>query len=113
MISENDIEKLAELARLELDPGMKAVMTEQVNSILGYVERLSAVDTREVEAMSHTNSAINVLREDIARPSGSNPEPSALGDSGVPPQDMLTVDGMLTNAPDHSGTFIRVPLIVE
>jgi aspartyl-tRNA(Asn)/glutamyl-tRNA(Gln) amidotransferase subunit C len=113
MISEDDIEKLANLARLELDPSMKSVMTEQVNSILGYVERLSQVDTKNVEAMSHTNTATNVLREDTARPVGSAPEAVVLGSSSIPAQDMLPVEGMLANAPDHSGTFIRVPLIVE
>lgn len=113
MISEDDIEKLANLARLELDPTLKPVITNQVNSILEYVQQLNKVDTTEVNAMSHTLEATNVMREDRVCPAGSQTEPSPLGSTEVPPQAMLTADDLLQNVPDHSGRFIRVPLIVE
>jgi aspartyl/glutamyl-tRNA(Asn/Gln) amidotransferase C subunit len=113
MISESDIEKLASLARLELDPSMKPIITGQVNSILEYVQRLEQVDTTSVAAMSHTHEATNVLREDEVCPVGSNPPPQPLGDSTIPKQGMLGTEDLLSNTPDHSGTFVRVPLIVE
>lgn len=113
MISENDVEKLASLARLELDPSMKPVITGQLNSILEYVQCLNQVDTSSVAAMSHTHEATNVLREDEVCPVGASPDPQLLGDAGIPKQGMLPSADLLKNAPDHSGTFVRVPLIVE
>jgi aspartyl-tRNA(Asn)/glutamyl-tRNA(Gln) amidotransferase subunit C len=113
MISDNDLEKLAALSKLEVDPSIKPVVMSQVNSILGYVERLNTVDTSQVEAMSHTLEATNVLREDSVRPAGSQPESVPLGDTEIHRQAMLETKEMLANTPDHSGTFIRVPLIVE
>ena len=113
MISEDDIEKLANLSRLELDASMKALLTTQVNSVLEYVQQLAQVDTSEVPAMSHTNEATNVMREDVVYGVGSQPEAVPLGSPEISPQAMLPTSDMLKNAPDHSGTFIRVPLIVE
>jgi aspartyl-tRNA(Asn)/glutamyl-tRNA(Gln) amidotransferase subunit C len=113
MISEDDIEKLATLARLELQDSMKAIMAGQVNSVLEYVKQLDRVNTAEVQPMSHTNASTNIMREDVvvATDSYSNPQP--LGETSIPKQAMLTEEDLLKNAPDHSGRFIRVPLIVE
>jgi len=113
MISEKDVDKLASLARLELDPTMKPVITGQLNSILEYVQRLNQVDTTSVAAMSHTHEATNVLREDEVCPVGQQPDPQPLADPVIPKQSMLSTADLLSNAPDHSGTFVRVPLIVE
>jgi aspartyl-tRNA(Asn)/glutamyl-tRNA(Gln) amidotransferase subunit C len=113
MISEDDVEKLATLARLELDPTLKPVITNQVNSILEYVQQLEQVNTSEVAAMSHTHEATNVLRDDEVRPNGSQPAATPLGSTEIPKQEMLSAEDLLKNAPDHSGRFIRVPLIVE
>jgi aspartyl-tRNA(Asn)/glutamyl-tRNA(Gln) amidotransferase subunit C len=113
MISENDLEKLAVLARLELDPSMKSALTGVINSILEYVKRLDQVDVTGITAMSHTNEAINVLREDEVCPVGSPTTPHPLGDPTLVKQGMLCTEDLLRNAPDSSGTFIRVPLIVE
>ncbi len=113
MLSEDEIQKLATLARLEIDPSFKPVVTSHVNSIIGYVARLNEVDTSGVEALSHVQGATNVLREDIVQPVGSPPDALPLGESAVAPQGMLAGEALLENVPDHSGRFIRVPIIVE
>lgn len=113
MISEDEVQKLASLARLELEPTLTPVITNHLNSILEYVQRLDKVDTSSVEAMSHVHGATNVLREDIVQVAGSTQPPAPLGDTQVPTQEMLLAEDLLQNAPDHSGRFIRVPLIVE
>jgi aspartyl-tRNA(Asn)/glutamyl-tRNA(Gln) amidotransferase subunit C len=113
MISDNDLEKLAALSKLEVDPSIKTVVMSQVNSILGYVERLNTVDTSGVDAMFHTLEATNVLREDAVYPAGSQPDSVPSGVPEIGRQPMLETREMLANTPDHSGTFIRVPLIVE
>lgn len=113
MISEDEVKKLANLARLELDPSLTPVVTGHLNSILGYVQRLDEVDTTGIEAMSHVHGTSNVLREDAVAEVGSSPGAKPLGDSSIPKQSMLDSEALLQNAPDCSGRFIRVPLIVE
>ena len=113
MISEDDVEKLANLARLEIEGSLKAVMAEQVNSILEYVKQLEKVDTSNVAPMSHTNQSTNVMREDAVCLSGSQAAAEPLGEKVIPPQEMLTEEDLYKNAPDRSGRYIRVPLIVE
>ena len=113
MISEDEVKKIANLARLELDPTLTPVVTGHLNSILGYVRRLDEVDTSGVEPMSHVHGVSNILREDTALPPSSAQEPTPLGNTEIPPQPMLESDALLQNAPDNSGRFIRVPLIVE
>lgn len=113
MISEDDVEKLATLARLEIEPSFKPVITKHLNSILDYVQRLDQVDTSSVTPMSHVNGATNVLREDVIGTPGTTPPATALGETAITTQEMLPAESLLQNVPDHSGRFIRVPLIVE
>ena len=113
MLSEEEIQKLANLARLEIEPSFKPVVTSHVNSIIGYVARLNEIDTSGVEAMSHVQGATNVLREDVVRPVGSSGEATPLGESAVAPQEMLDSEALTQIAPSLSGRFIKVPLIVE
>lgn len=113
MVSEDEVTKLANLARLELDPSLVPVVTGHLNSILGYVQRLNEIDTSGVEAMSHVHGTSNVLRDDTAVEAGTVPDATPLGDTSIPAQSMLDADALKLNAPDTSGRFIRVPLIVE
>jgi aspartyl-tRNA(Asn)/glutamyl-tRNA(Gln) amidotransferase subunit C len=113
MISEDDVQKLANLARLELESSFTPVITGHLNSILEYVQRLDQVDTSSVAPMSHVHGATNVLREDVTYAPNTTPQATPLGDPAIPQQEMLPAEGLLQNVPDHSGRFIRVPLIVE
>lgn len=113
MISEDALEKVARLARLEIDPAFAPVVLGHVNALVGYVERLSQVDTRAVEPMSHAHGAVNVLRDDVVQPVGSTQPPTPLGPTEVPVQEMLPTQALLDNAPKVSGFYLHVPLIVE
>jgi aspartyl-tRNA(Asn)/glutamyl-tRNA(Gln) amidotransferase subunit C len=113
MISEDDVEKLSILARLEIEASFKPIITKHLNSILDYVQRLDQVDTSSVAPMSHVHGAINVLREDVVGTPGSTTPAKPLGDTTISIQEMLPAEALLKNVPDHSGRFIRVPLIVE
>lgn len=113
MVSEDEVKKIARLARLEIEPDFIPVATAHMNSILGYVERLNDVDTSQVSAMSHVSDSTNVLRPDVALTPGSSPTPETLSADPISQQSMLATEQMLKNAPDTSGSFIRVPLIVE
>ncbi len=58
------VRHVADLARLELDPQTVETMAGQLETILGYVEKLSEVDTSEIEPTSHAIALTNAFRED-------------------------------------------------
>jgi len=64
MLSLDQIAKIAELARLELSATDAAALQQELNGILAMVDRMQAVDTRDVEPMSHPQQAMQRLRED-------------------------------------------------
>ncbi|HET7343027.1 MAG TPA: Asp-tRNA(Asn)/Glu-tRNA(Gln) amidotransferase subunit GatC [Methylomirabilota bacterium] len=94
MISRQDVEHVARLARLALTDAELERMREQLNGILTYIDKLRALDTAGVEPTSHAVPLVNVMREDDNRPS-------------------LPQGEALANAPDRSGEFFRVPRIIE
>lgn len=93
-ITTQDVEHVADLARLDLDEEEKAKFTEQLNAILKYVEKLNELDTDQVEPTSHVIALTNVMREDVVRP--STPREKAL-----------------QNAPDEDEGQFRVPAVLE
>src|SRR5690349_543128 len=93
-ITLKDVEHVARLARLELGPEEKERMQRELNGILTYIDKLRGVDTTSVEPTSHAVPSTNVMRDDVVQPS-------------FPQSDMLS------NAPDRSGDFFRVPKIIE
>ena len=58
-----DIDYLAHLARLDMSEDEKARLSHQLEDILGYFEKLKAVDVDGVEPMAHSNKVNNVWRE--------------------------------------------------
>lgn len=94
MISESDIVKLAKLSRLKLSPSETSKLTTDLNSILEYAKVLQSIDVSKIEPMSHVHGSTNIFREDAVRPS-------------------FPVEQTLANAPDSSGRFIRVPIVID
>ncbi len=93
-ISEADVEHIAKLARLEIDPGERRRYTGQLSDILNYIDKLNEIDTSSVEPTSHVIPITNVLRDDLPQPS-------------------LPLDKALGNAPQRKGNFYRVPRIID
>ncbi|MDF2491017.1 MAG: gatC [Pseudomonas sp.] len=60
-----DVEKIAHLARLGLDEGDLPRITDALNSILGLVDQMQAVDTRDIEPLAHPLEASQRLRADV------------------------------------------------
>ena len=63
-IEQNDIEKIAELARIRIQPDQIADVTARITDILALVDQLQAADTRDVEPMANPLDAIQRLRTD-------------------------------------------------
>jgi aspartyl-tRNA(Asn)/glutamyl-tRNA(Gln) amidotransferase subunit C len=94
MISREDVEHVARLARLALTPEELERMRTQLNAILVHIDALKAVNTDAIEPTSHAVRLVNVMREDE-------------------PQPPFPAEAMLANAPDRAGQFFRVPRIIE
>lgn len=94
MISVEQVEHVAHLARLALNDTEKQQLTEQLNAILAYMEQLNEVSTADVEPTSHVLDLVNVFREDIVCQT-------------------LDVEDALRNAPESTHQYFVVPRIVE
>jgi aspartyl-tRNA(Asn)/glutamyl-tRNA(Gln) amidotransferase subunit C len=93
-LTREEVQRIAVLARLRLTPGEETELTEQLDGILAYMEKLNELDTSKVEPFSHAVDAVNVLREDKV--------------TNIP-----DADAVLANAPDRDNTFFKVPKIIE
>lgn len=94
MLSKEEIEHIAMLARLSLTEEEKELFSAQLSSILDYMEKLNELDTENIEPTSHVLSLSNVMREDA-------------------PRDSIPREDALVNAPDRTDKFYRVPKIIE
>jgi aspartyl-tRNA(Asn)/glutamyl-tRNA(Gln) amidotransferase subunit C len=94
MISREEVQHVARLARLALSDEELERMREQLDAILAYIDKLRQLDVEGVEPTSHAVPLVNVMREDEIAPS-------------------LSQESALANAPDRAGEFFRVPRIIE
>ena len=65
-ISLQEVERIAELARIGLTEKEKGKFSEELSAVLEYVEQLKEVDTSKVEPVSQITGSVNILREDVA-----------------------------------------------
>ena len=65
-ISLEEVEHIAELARIELTKKEKEKFSDELSDILGYVEQLQEVDTKNIKPVSQVTGLVNVVREDVA-----------------------------------------------
>ena len=68
-LTSQDIDRIANLARLQLQPAEAERMREQINGFFSIVEAMQAVDTTGIEPLAHPVAAIRDvqlrLREDV------------------------------------------------
>ena len=100
-ITRTDVEKIAELARLELTDAETDSFTNQLSAILGYIDQLNVdqlnqLDTADVPPMSHCatgDDTADARRDDVVRPS-------------------LGQQAATANAPDAEAGYFRVPRVI-
>ena len=88
-----DIEHIAKLSRLKLTDEEKEKFSNQMGTIIGYIEKLSELDTKNVEPTAHVLGLNNVFREDVATKS-------------------LTDQAPINDSPAHSKGHYEVPKII-
>ncbi|MBR2737171.1 MAG: Asp-tRNA(Asn)/Glu-tRNA(Gln) amidotransferase subunit GatC [Lachnospiraceae bacterium] len=64
-ITDQTVEYVAALAKLELSEAEKERTKKDLEEILGYMDTMNELDTEDVEPMSHVNPVKNVFREDV------------------------------------------------
>lgn len=63
-LEKTDVERIAHLARLDIDPGDVDGYARNLSGLLDFVAQMNAVDTAGVEPMAHPLDAVQRLRED-------------------------------------------------
>ncbi len=63
-----DVNYVAQLARLELDPAVIPALQKDMENIVAYINELSELDVSGVEPTAHAVAKTNVWREDVDRP---------------------------------------------
>lgn len=96
MVTKKDVEKIADLARLQLSGEELDGLTGDLNNILDYIDQLKEVNVAGVEPLENINEDVgeNVLRRD------------EVGES-------LTQADALKNAPKAADGFFLVPKVIE
>ena len=102
-VTEKDVAYVADLANLELTPEESLRMVADLNSILGHIDKLNELDTRNVEPMTGVVSAI------ASADAASDPFAYAQRADQVTPG--LSRKAALSNAPDTDGTCFKVPKV--
>lgn len=94
MIDQEQVKKVALLARLELTPEEETQFTTQLSSILEYFEQLSELDTEGIPPTTRAIELSNVMRSDELAVE-------------IEPSNLLNI------APESEDQFFRVPQILS
>ncbi len=88
------LDKIAHLARLELNEQDAEKMMKDMTVILDWMEKLNEVDTTGIEPLTTMSHEVNALREDRVKPH-------------------LERDEVLQNAPKKDLNYFRVPKVLD
>jgi aspartyl-tRNA(Asn)/glutamyl-tRNA(Gln) amidotransferase subunit C len=97
-----DVQRVAELANLELTSEEEPRMQRDLNAILKHIAQLNELDTKDVPAMAQVGEMLGgatlewgeTLREDRVRPS-------------------IDRAAVMAAAPESDGRFFKVPKVIE
>jgi len=92
-LSREEVAKVAKLARLRITDAELEQFTEQLGQILEHANDMTSLNLADVEPTGHPFGLINVMREDVVRPS-------------------LNRDAVLAEAPDAEEGRFGVPRIM-
>lgn len=93
-VTKKDVEHVAELARLHFTEEEKETLIHDLNSVLGYIEKLNELDTDNVDIIVNPYYIENRLREDEIEPS-------------------MELNDVLVNAPAKLEEYFLVPKVIE
>ena len=98
-VSVEDVERVGELAHLELAPEEMPRMVKDLNAILDYVVELNQLDTAGVAPLAQ-----------VSELDGAGSASSLRRDAHVP---SLPRAAVMPQAPESDGVFFKVPKVIE
>ena len=93
-ISSDEVKKVAQLARLELNENEINQHAEQLEKILEYIKQLEKINTEDIPCTTRAIEVVNVLRKDEKKKSEQSEE-------------------ILDLAPSRENKFFKVPKIIN
>jgi aspartyl-tRNA(Asn)/glutamyl-tRNA(Gln) amidotransferase subunit C len=93
-LTENDVARIAHLARIEIGADERRAMLAQLNDIFAMIEKMQAVETTGVAPMAHPLGGRQRLREDLVTEGNAR-------------------DENMKNAPEAQDGLFLVPRVVE
>ncbi|HUN84579.1 MAG TPA: Asp-tRNA(Asn)/Glu-tRNA(Gln) amidotransferase subunit GatC [Terracidiphilus sp.] len=98
-VTVEEVERVAELAHLELTADESAGMVQDLNAILDYVDELNELDTSGVAPLAQ-----------VSELEGGDGGGSLRADERISSLDRSTV---MSQAPETDGVFFKVPKVIE
>lgn len=93
-IQEETVQHIAHLARLKFEGAEVKAIQEDLNNMIAFMDKLSELNTDNIEPLVFMSEEINVLREDVS-------------------EDTLTVQDALKNAPRKDSDYFRIPKVLD
>jgi aspartyl-tRNA(Asn)/glutamyl-tRNA(Gln) amidotransferase subunit C len=93
-LTKETVERLAELSKLEFNDVEKTELVNDLNRIIGFIEKLNELDTDGVEPLIYLSEEKNVLRPDEV-------------------QQEISHEEILQNAPKKDSDYFRVPKVLD
>jgi aspartyl-tRNA(Asn)/glutamyl-tRNA(Gln) amidotransferase subunit C len=98
-VTVEDVERVAELANLELAPEERPRMLRDLNAILEYVAELNELDTKGVAPLAQVSELLDAASTGVLR-----------ADAVTPSLDRVEV---MKEAPETDQAFFKVPKVIE
>ncbi len=109
-VTDKDVAYVADLANLELGEDERTRMVRDLNSILGHVDSLAELDTKDVPPMAQVSDRFGI---DESKQGSERFAYASREDVHEGLRKSLPHHVALENAPDSDGTFFKVPKVIE
>jgi aspartyl-tRNA(Asn)/glutamyl-tRNA(Gln) amidotransferase subunit C len=93
-INDELVQHIAHLARLEFEGDDLNQIKGDMSKIIGFMDKLSELDTEDVDPLIFMTEKVNVLREDL-------------------PERTLTSEDALRNAPKKDSDYFRISKVLD
>ncbi len=93
-ITEEIVDHIAHLARLEFEGSKKEAILKDMENIISFMDKLNEVPTENIEPLIFMNDEVNKLRDDVSENTITQPE-------------------ALKNAPKKDSDYFRIPKVLD
>ena len=93
-LNEKMVDKIAALSKLEFKDKEKAMIINDMNKMLEFVDQLKELNTDQVAPLIHMSEEINILREDEV-------------------VETISQEDALKNAPSKDSTYFKLPKVLD